>query len=539
MLKNIFRAALACALALPPATGALGYEAVCFDLRRAGYIAKFKWALATRDNRNGLDTYWNGRNEREGYARFDPNLAASRRERGDAGSWGGSTIHAHQKGCFDLAAIAGPGDRVRFYVEAVSGTTVECQPSGGPGASQDDEGFPGFWLIPDGPPRGVLTFGADTGTVLHHWCARWSGELRMHSECNTGVNSMSNLGCAPFAPRITPTVLHEIVDQGGGLGMLGSVLRRRGDVNRHSRAHNENTPLHIAAWRNRPEYARHLLRSGANLNSRNRQGSTPVIIAAYYGNNEPLRMLLDAGANPSYPNELGDFPLHIAAERGDLEAARMLAEAGAQIDARHAAKNNESALAAAKREGHDQVAAFLRGVGAREELYDFIVYDIVNEDHGAARLRDAVNRGANVNARDDQGRTALHLAARRNLSRYVSELLRAPNVDRDAQDNQGRTPLMSAMEANAAGDAVVRSFLTRGANANTAADGGDFPLYVAARNGRRDLVDALIFARGIDLSQRHTESGMTALGLARDLRGRTGDDAYDDVISSLTRRGAE
>ena len=527
MLNKIYRAVLVCALALPPASGALGYQEVCFNLKRAGYIATFKWALGHRDNPDGLDPYWSGRNAREGDAVMQ-----------GAGIVDGTRIHAHQRGCFDLTEVAGPGDRLRFYVEAHGGSTVECQPSGGPGASQDDEGFPGFWLVPDGPARGSLEFGADTGVAQHHWCARWSGELRMHSGCNTGINSMENAGCRPFAPRLTDTVTHDIVDQGRGLGMLGSVMRRGADINRHSRAHNENTPLHLAAWRGRPEYAEHLIRGGANLNSRNRQGSTPVLIAVYYGKNRALERLLDAGANSNYPNDLGDFPLHAAAKRGNLEAVRMLAEAGAHLDSKHQ-ENGQSALTAAKSERRRDVVAYLRDQGAREDVYDAIVYDIVAEDRGVHRLRDAISRGADVNVTGEGGKTALHLAAERNLSRYVSDLLRNSETDREARDDQGRTPLISAVEGNANRPAAVLALLNGGADVNAAAANGDFPLYVAARNGRRDLVGMLVVANGVELNRRHSESGMTALGLARALSRDPGGPAHEAVVRALERRGAE
>ena len=514
MLKKIYHAALVCALALPPASGALAYERVCFELGAAGYVASFKWALGHRDNPDGLDPHWNGRNSRQGD--------------------GIGRIHAHQSGCFDLD-FARPGDRLRFYVQAHGGNTVECGPGGG--AGDDVEGHPGFWLMPD-DPRGELVFWAKDGTTLNHWCARLRGELRMHSECNATFNGMSNAGCEPWAPPVTGSALHEIVDRGRGLGMLGSVLGRGGDVNRISRAHNDNSPLHIAAWRDRPEYARHLIRSGANLNSRNRQGSTPVLIATHYDNPTALRTLLDAGANANYPNDFGHFPLYIAAEKGNMEIARALVEGGAQVNAKHAQRDGATALKIAKQNRRTAMADYLRGVGAREEIYDDIIYDIVAEDRGISRLRDAINRGANVNVRGEDGMTALHLAASRNLSRYAGELLKDRDVDKELRDDDGRTPLMAAMEANASNSALVRALLTKGANANTPAASGDFPLYVAVRNGRSDLLRSLVYARGIDLNQLHSRDGVTALGLARSLRRESGGSGYDGIISALERRGA-
>ena len=501
MLKKIHHAALVCALALVPAPVALAYKEVCFDLRRAGYVATFKWALGKRTNVNGLDPRWNDQNEREGDAI--------------------GRIHAHERKCFDLTEVAGPGDRLRFYVQAHAGSRVEC------GAGDDDREHPGFWLVPDGPAKGTLEFGADGGASLHHSCRRTGGELRMHSECNADIRGMLNAGCEPWIPQVTDKVLHEIVKRDRGLGMLGAALFRGADVNGHSAAHNDNTPLHIVAWKNRVEYGEHLISEGANLNSRNRQGSTPVFIAAHYRKIEALRQLLDAGANPNYPNDLGGFPLHSAAAAGDLEMVNMLLAADAQINAMHAQREDETALEAAKAGGHRAVVQRLLEAGAREEIYGAIVYDIVAEDRGTARLRDALNRGADINARGEGGKT-----------KYLRDLLADEAADMEIQDDQGRTPLMAAVDANADGDGTVRELLNSRADANTAAANGDFPLYVAVRNARRKLINALVFARGTEINQRHAQTGMTALALARDLRRDGGGPDYDAIIRFLEDRGA-
>ena len=514
MLKKIHHLILLGALALAPAPAATAYQEVCFNLKRAGYTAAFKWAEGHRDNRNGLDTHWNGRNVRDGVAI--------------------GKIHAHQGGCYDLGrAGVGPGDRLRFYVSAHGGNTVECGPADG------DRNHPGFWLVPDGPAEGRLVFEEDGGTTLRHSCKRSrSSDLRMHSECNAGIEGMSNRGCEPWLPELGDGAMHDIVEDDLGLGMLGSVMRRGGEVDARSRDRNDNTALHIVAWKNRPEYGEHLIRAGANLNVRNRQGSTPVFVAAHYDSREALRQLLDAGANASSPNHAGQPPLHRAAERGDLEMVRMLVEAGAHIDAQHAVQETTS-LQVAKERGHRAVVDFLLEANARDEIYDQIVYDIVARDLGAFRLRGVLSRGANVNHAGEGGKTALHLAAERDLLQYVTELLKDDDADRDALDDDGRTPLMLAMRANSANPRVVRKLLSGGSNPNIADESGDFPLYAAVRNGRLDMLQILAFVRNVDINKRHAETGLTAVGLAGQLRSEAGGSGsgFDRIARFLARRG--
>ena len=521
MLKKIQLTTLACALALAPSTTALAeYEKVCFDLDAAGYVASFVMALGQRDNQDRLDTHWNRRNAR------DQDVI--------------KRIHAHQHRCFNPADYgARPGDRLRFYVRAHGGKTVECQP-------QDHyrNAHPGFWLQADGPRRGVLTFRENGGTTLHHKCYHSSGELQMHSECNATIDGMTNAGCAYWRPNITDDVLHRIVRDRSGFGMLGSALRRGVDVNKTQFGGgfgNGNTALHIAGWLGHADYALELIKAGAKVNSRNADGFTPLGLAVAQNHRDmaTMRNLLDGGANPNYANSNGAFPLYHATEHGRPDMVRLLVEKGARINTLHGG-NGESALDVAKRTGKRQVARYLRSIGAREQNYEGIVYDIVAEDRGLHRLRQAVTDGADVNFVGENGKTALHVAAERDLLEYVSELTKHKTLKLDVRDEDGRTPLLAAVEANSPGSSVVRKFVNKGVDVNAADDSGNFPLYVAAQNARYDFMQLIGFARGVDFNQRHTETTLTTLGLVRQLAETDSDpERFNEIMNLLEHKRAQ
>jgi TonB family protein len=89
----------------------------------------------------------------------------------------------------------------------------------------------------------------------------------------------------------------------------------------------------------------------------------------------------------------------------------------------------------------------------------------------------------------------------------VRELLAAPGADVDAADEAGWTALMYAAEAGH--DEVVEALLEAGAKPNLQNQAGETALHLAARHGRTASADLLLKA-GADLGLRDAE-GRTAL----------------------------
>lgn len=123
-------------------------------------------------------------------------------------------------------------------------------------------------------------------------------------------------------------------------------------------------------------------------------GATPLLRAAKAGDVEAVRVLLQHGANPNLPNIQGVTPLMAAAGQGSNE-----------IDTRGRFKTQP-----------DQVASI----------------DLL------------VKAGADVNAHDSRGQTALHGAALFGYDDVIKDLV-AHNADINAKDANGMTPLDSAM----------------------------------------------------------------------------------------------
>ncbi len=157
-----------------------------------------------------------------------------------------------------------------------------------------------------------------------------------------------------------------------------------------------------------------------------------------------------------------------------------------------------------------------------------------------ARLADAVERnergrveallaaGADVNAAQPDGMTALHWAAYRDDLEAARKLLRA-GADVTAENRYGVTPLTPAC-INGNG-AMVELLLAAGADANTSSSGGETVLQLAARTGKIAPVRALL-ARGAEVNAVAGETGQTALMWAAA-------EGHAEVVSALLAAGAD
>src|SRR5258706_15161633 len=112
--------------------------------------------------------------------------------------------------------------------------------------------------------------------------------------------------------------------------------------------------------------------------------------------------------------------------------------------------------------------------------------------------------GANVNAKDMGGYTALLRALEKKNDAVAELLLTQPNLEVNAQGFSGMTALTwyvwSGIERN------VKSLLERGANPNLSDADGDTPLHGAAQRGNVKLLQ-MLFAAGADPNARNKVGG--------------------------------
>ena len=142
-------------------------------------------------------------------------------------------------------------------------------------------------------------------------------------------------------------------------------------------------------------------------------------------------------------------------------------------------------------------------------------------------LRALLKQGADVNAAEADGATALHWASYRDDLESANLLIRA-GAKVDAANDLGATPLWTASLNGSA--AMVRRLLEAGANPNLPLLLGETPLMVASRSGNPDVVKELL-AKGAAVNARAAR-GQNALMWAVAQQ-------HPDVVSVLLAHGAD
>ena len=161
---------------------------------------------------------------------------------------------------------------------------------------------------------------------------------------------------------------------------------------------------------------KYLITRGLDVNSPNEHGKTPLMTAALVDNTNALELLMESGADLNQRDTMGMNALFYAVEFGSLKALQALAAQGGDINSVIQGKENF-------REGQTLLMyAAAYGVSLNGEL--------------RALIRWLVEQGADLEAADAQGRTALILAIRHNREEAVRELL-SLGADRDKKDSEG------------------------------------------------------------------------------------------------------
>jgi len=191
-------------------------------------------------------------------------------------------------------------------------------------------------------------------------------------------------------------------------------------------------------------------------------------------------------------------PLYVAAEKGDLAKVEEQIASGADVNIK--GTYGMSALQAAADGQHAEVVNALLEAGADPDISGGLVDETplkMAATYGyEAIVKLLIAAGAEVDAPDNSGVTALGIAAGRAHSGTVKILL-AAGADINATDVYGRTVLYLTMER---GDPeIVTMLLAAGAQVNAATEDGSTPLMGATQDGYLEVM-RLLLANGAEVN---------------------------------------
>ena len=266
------------------------------------------------------------------------------------------------------------------------------------------------------------------------------------------------------------------------------------------------TPLMAAVGsRVKLEVIKTLLDAGAEVNARNRARWTPLLFAAGMENSNPemITLLINAGADVDAHNIEGFTPLIIAAERcSNPEVITVLLNSGANAAKKQKVIQDRGDEEIRLAIDYARENAYLNNTEAHRKLEEeTIKLQLVEEKviefielcktGSLEQIKDAIENGVNVNARIEEERTPLMIAAWNNSDPGVIRTLISADADLHMKDEYGYTPLMFAANYNS--NPEVSEILVK-AGADINADvGGLTPLMIAAlANANPKVVETLL-----------------------------------------------
>lgn len=201
-----------------------------------------------------------------------------------------------------------------------------------------------------------------------------------------------------------------------------------------------------------------------DLNRRTSDGYTPLLLAAKSFHEDIVHRLIESGAEIKVCDAHGNTLLHYFCQIGWLELLKLLV-------------NNECDLNAKNIYGRTPMMEAAWGY-----MFDSSSVAVESVEY-------LIGCEADLNVRDEDGNTLLHLVCRRDWPEVVDTLLNK-GCDIHAKNYCGYTPFL--MAAKFAPESVIKSFLKLGVDVNTKSKSNVSALYFVCEYGTLDMAETLI-----------------------------------------------
>ena len=271
----------------------------------------------------------------------------------------------------------------------------------------------------------------------------------------------------------------------GNLRLIEKLLTEGAEV----KTTNENgrTPLIAAVSYGYIKAVKLLLEHGSDVKAQEKGGATALYYAGT-GSAELIRMLLAAGSDIHQERENGEGPLFQAASTGNIEAAEVFLEAGADVNAR--SQGQFTPLMEAGTYGWSEMMLFLMAHGADPSLRatggTTVLHKLALGCNSPEVARVLLARGSFT--KQDRTQTLLKALSRTfdDNCEALARVLLESEVDVEQRDEEGNTALILA--ARGGYTEIVQSLLKKGADVAVRNRLGHTALDLAANRQAANLI---------------------------------------------------
>lgn len=314
------------------------------------------------------------------------------------------------------------------------------------------------------------------------------------------------------------------------------------------------TPLLYSIYKNSRYITECLIENGANLKMKDFKNWNSIMYAVAYSDLYTISLLVNKDNTLlDSKTEFNVTPLHIASGSNNLNAIMYLST-NSHIDINGRDIDGWTALYHAAHSKSIEAYNLLIELGADTNITDnnnvlpeTVLTSTIEEESNELRdidiellkaieiddyktIRSLVNRGANINAKDGYGLSALHLAIKNKSINSLNVLLANRNIDLEVKLPKGyfthlgddstdavyigeSTPLLYAIFKSKGDSKICNLLINKGANVNATDEEGWSTFLYASAFGNSSILRSIV-SRNRKLINTKTKNNVTALHMA-------------------------
>ncbi|KAH0955502.1 hypothetical protein HN011_010412 [Eciton burchellii] len=323
-------------------------------------------------------------------------------------------------------------------------------------------------LLKNGLSTNIVTFSTGDAPIHFAISKQYTDiviELLNNSTSNSQLTIKNNMNDTPLSLAIKAPFKK-------GKDIVLALIKAGVDVNEC----NEEglTLLHQAILKEDSATAIFLLENGADMNAKTANGETPLQLCVHCRLGEVVETLCRRGVDISI-----GCPLWDALDSDQEDTASILVKHGADTDCWGPGPDGcqQTLLHKAIDDNKEDIAQFLirsgcdlnaprrpgpDGAGGDEARDECTPLHLCCQWGLEQVVQTLIEHGADVNARDTEGKTPVHVAIQNQHSQIISLLLCHPNIDLSKRDKKGLTPFATALTVrnNKAAQAILERLPT-------------------------------------------------------------------------------